>query len=371
MKRLPVLLLTCFFLCFTSICSAGESLLFNVNPNTNQQIGYLDSEYNYQPLAAYLGNAIRGNIKLVISQKPGETLQRIQTGQYGILLAPAHTIGNALKYGYEPIVKFPGTAQTVFVTLKNSTITKLSEAKGKILGLTDKNSLATYLALGELNAAGIPLDTFFSETRNFRFSDSALFALKMGQADIVAVDKSAAYKWLEQNPGKIILQSKATPDLSIAINNKVSKAEQDKIREALLQLKASDHALIRLKIAAFEPASRADFAYVSALGYTASKTTAQGETDLNAAQPTDLLAKQNCFVCHAVDRKLVGPAYKDVAKHYGGNKASPETIAKLADKVIRGGSGNWNAITGGAAMAPHPELSHANAEKLVRWVLSR
>jgi ABC-type phosphate/phosphonate transport system substrate-binding protein/cytochrome c551/c552 len=349
----------------------AESLLFSVNANANENINYVAAQDAYQPLATYIGGALGSSIKLVISQKPEEELEQIKSGRYAILLAPAHIIASALKNGYEPIAKFPGSNQTVFVTLKASGIADLQQAKGKVLALADKNSLATYLALGEIQAAKIPLSNFFSNITYSNYADSTLFALGIKRADVAAVDKAVADKWLKTNQGIVIAQSKSTPNLSIAVSSQMPKADQDKLRNALLSIKpGGDSPLARLKIAQLEPSSRADFAYVSTLGYVATQVT-QGQTVVDAELPRDMMSKQNCFICHAVDHKVVGPAYKDVAKHYGGGKASAAIVTKLAQKVIKGGSGNWNAVTGGAAMVPHPELSQANAEKIVRWVLSQ
>jgi cytochrome c len=77
-----------------------------------------------------------------------------------------------------------------------------------------------------------------------------------------------------------------------------------------------------------------------------------------------LATSKNCMACHAVDKKLVGPAFKDVAKKYAGDKAAAD---KLADKVIKGGSGVWGPIP----MPANPQVSADEAKKLVAWVLSQ
>ncbi|UCU96301.1 c-type cytochrome [Hydrogenophaga taeniospiralis] len=82
------------------------------------------------------------------------------------------------------------------------------------------------------------------------------------------------------------------------------------------------------------------------------------------AMADEALAKsKNCMACHAVDKKLVGPAYKDVAKKYAGNAKAADM---LAEKVVKGGSGVWGAIP----MPANPQVSAADAKKLVAWVLS-
>ncbi|WP_234263244.1 MULTISPECIES: c-type cytochrome [Hydrogenophaga] len=83
------------------------------------------------------------------------------------------------------------------------------------------------------------------------------------------------------------------------------------------------------------------------------------------AMADEALAKsKNCMACHAVDKKLVGPAYKDVAKKYAGDAKAADA---LAAKVIKGGSGVWGAIP----MPANPQVSEADAKKLVAWILSQ
>jgi cytochrome c len=76
-----------------------------------------------------------------------------------------------------------------------------------------------------------------------------------------------------------------------------------------------------------------------------------------------LAQSKNCMTCHAVDRKLVGPAYKDVAQKYAGQK---DAVDKLATKIVKGGSGVWGPVP----MPANPQVGEAEAKKLATWVLS-
>jgi cytochrome c len=76
-----------------------------------------------------------------------------------------------------------------------------------------------------------------------------------------------------------------------------------------------------------------------------------------------LASAKNCMTCHAVDRKLVGPGYKEVALKYAGQK---EAVDKLAVKIIKGGAGVWGPVP----MPANPQVSEAEAKKLAAWVLS-
>jgi cytochrome c len=77
-----------------------------------------------------------------------------------------------------------------------------------------------------------------------------------------------------------------------------------------------------------------------------------------------LAQSKNCLACHAIDKKLVGPAYKDVAAKYAGDKSAAD---KLVAKVMKGGTGVWGQIP----MPANPQVSEAEAKKLVAWVLSQ
>jgi cytochrome c len=76
-----------------------------------------------------------------------------------------------------------------------------------------------------------------------------------------------------------------------------------------------------------------------------------------------LATSKNCMACHAVDKKLVGPAFKDVAAKYKGDKTAAD---KLASKIVKGGSGVWGAVP----MPANPQVNEAEAKKLAAWVLS-
>ena len=76
-----------------------------------------------------------------------------------------------------------------------------------------------------------------------------------------------------------------------------------------------------------------------------------------------LARARNCYACHQVEAKLVGPAWRDVATRYA---RDPEAETRLARKIREGGAGAWGVV----AMAPNPAVTDADARALARWVLS-
>jgi cytochrome c len=76
-----------------------------------------------------------------------------------------------------------------------------------------------------------------------------------------------------------------------------------------------------------------------------------------------LATSKNCMACHALDKKLVGPSYKDVAAKYAADKTA---VDKLATKIQKGGAGVWGPIP----MPANTQVNDADAHKLAAWVLT-
>jgi len=77
-----------------------------------------------------------------------------------------------------------------------------------------------------------------------------------------------------------------------------------------------------------------------------------------------LATAKNCMSCHTVDKKLVGPSYKEVAVKYAGQK---DAVDKLAAKIVKGGSGVWGPVP----MPANTQVNDAEAKKLAAWVMSQ
>ena len=77
----------------------------------------------------------------------------------------------------------------------------------------------------------------------------------------------------------------------------------------------------------------------------------------------DLAKNSGCLACHSIDKKLVGPSYKDIANKYRGDKSAPATLAK---KVKEGGKGVWGEIP----MTPNAHVKDADIQTIVNWILT-
>ena len=101
-----------------------------------------------------------------------------------------------------------------------------------------------------------------------------------------------------------------------------------------------------------------------AMVLTAILTAAALSASLPARASEELAKKHACFACHATDKKLVGPSYKDVAAKYRGDAGAE---AKLVDKVKKGSQGTWGQVP----MPPNANVPDGDARTLVKWILSQ
>jgi cytochrome c len=77
-----------------------------------------------------------------------------------------------------------------------------------------------------------------------------------------------------------------------------------------------------------------------------------------------LASAKNCMSCHAVDKKLVGPSFRDVAVKYAGQK---DAVDRLAVKIIKGGAGVWGPVP----MPANAQVNEAEAKQLAAWALAQ
>ena len=86
-------------------------------------------------------------------------------------------------------------------------------------------------------------------------------------------------------------------------------------------------------------------------------------TDVEIGDGKELISKSDCLTCHKIEDKLVGPAYTLIAAKYPQNQNSLDTLTK---KIITGGKGVWGPVP----MAPHPNITQADANKMIKYILT-
>lgn len=215
---------------------ASERLFLGVNTGVPAQDEQRDITDKYKPLADYLTATLKRPVKLEVSQNLSASERRLKKDAFDLFLGPPQVIAHAMKSAnYVPIVRYPGKLKAAFVAMESSGIKNLSDAKGKRLGLPDKDSLASHLALAKLRFSRINPESYFAEVFNQRFQDATLNALKLGRVDVVAVTAGFAKKWVDEHPGsRIIEESYEVPHFAFAVSEDMSEADSQRIQQILL-----------------------------------------------------------------------------------------------------------------------------------------
>lgn len=215
---------------------AAERLLLGVNTGVPAQDEQRDITDKYKPLADYLAAVLKRPVKLEVSQSLSASERRLKKDAFDVFLGPPQVIAQAMKSAnYVPVARYPGKLKAAFVVMESSGIKSLSDARGKRLGLPDKESLAAQLALAKLRFSRMTPESYFSEVFNQRFQDATLNALKIGRVDVAAVTAGFAKQWVQDHPGsRVIEESYEVVHFAFAVREDMDAADSQRIRQALL-----------------------------------------------------------------------------------------------------------------------------------------
>lgn len=215
---------------------AADRLLLGVNTGVPAQDEQRDLTDKYKPLADYLSNVLKRPVKLEVSQNLSTSEKRLKKDAFDLFFGPPQVIAQAMKTSnYVPVARYPGKIKAVFVVMDSSGIKSLADAKGKRLGLPDKDALASYLALAKFKFNKISPEAYFSEVFHQRFQDATLNALKIGRVEIVAVTAGYAKRWIQDHPGAHVLEETwEVPQFAMAVSEDIGEAESKRVKQALV-----------------------------------------------------------------------------------------------------------------------------------------
>ncbi|MDP2787242.1 MAG: PhnD/SsuA/transferrin family substrate-binding protein [Pseudomonadota bacterium] len=262
---------------FVAVCAwalafnvqARSNLVLNVTLDYDQERDHVATQTVFNDLAKYLSGAVGQPVKLIMTQNAERVGERVRTGTYSMMLAPAQLVGTAMRHGYTPIARTEQDARVLLLATKASQVRNLEAARGKRIALPHRESLVSFMVNGEMNARGLSPAKFFGQLMYMNQYAAVLYAMDIGQADLVAVKEAAAKDWLAQH--KDVVVAHTFPDVPVAgvvVNDKLDGALKDKLRSAFTKLgKDLETRLARVKLGAFEPADKTDFEFVSTRGF--------------------------------------------------------------------------------------------------------
>jgi ABC-type phosphate/phosphonate transport system substrate-binding protein/rhodanese-related sulfurtransferase len=249
--------------------ASGAPLKVSISAETREDITTVSFMERYGVLARYVGTTAGQEVDTTFARDLTRELVRTRSRGYDLMIGPAHVIGSALRYGYEPLTRFPGEEHAVFIATAASGVSTLEGARGKRLALPPADSLATYLARGELNAMGVQAKSFFKEIREYRYHEAALLALELGAAEVAVAEQRLAEEWIARHKGRILLVTKGAPATGVALLSTLDGKLKARIRAAFSAPgpQAGATADAGLDVRAMKPIAIKEYDYVSTLGY--------------------------------------------------------------------------------------------------------
>ena len=273
MDRIRTICLAVFAVCSTAaaaFAAPAQPLKVSVSAEPREEVNMAMFMERYRALAISVGAASGADAHVSFGRDLTRELARTRSRGADLMIGPAHIIGSALRYGYEPVARFPGEERVVFIASEASGVTSFEQAKGKRLALPPADSLATYLARGELNAHGVSAKTYFSNIREYRYHEATLIALELGTADVAVADRRLGEEWIARHKGRILFESQAAPTNGVAVLSTLDPATKERVRSAFLQPNAKVVASVNsagLDMRGMQTMSTKEYEYVSTLGY--------------------------------------------------------------------------------------------------------
>lgn len=254
---------------WAQLAHAGNDLLLNVTLDYDQERDHVTVQSVFNDLAKSLSKSVGQPVKLIMTQNAERVGERIRTGTYSLMLAPAQLVGAAMRHGYTPVARTREEAHVVLVASKGSGANSLETARGKRIALPHRESLVSYMLRGELNAMGLSPSSYFGQVMYMNKYGAVLYAMDIGQAELVAMKAGMAEDWMRRNPGaKVVKALPNVPLAGVVVNDKLDAALKDRIGAAFTHL--DKDLVVRLQhvhFGAFAPADKRDFELVSTRGF--------------------------------------------------------------------------------------------------------
>lgn len=270
----------------------ASDLTLNVTLDYDQERNHVAVKAVFDDFAAYLAKAAKSPVRLVITQNAERVGEQIRTQSYDLLLAPAQLIGLSMRHGYVPVAKTEQNSRVILVARPGSDIKTFEQARGKTLVLPHRESLVSYLLRGELNALGLSPARYFQRVDHVNSYEAVLYAMEIGQADLIAVKETSAAAWLKANPAaRTVKAFTEVPLAGLAVSGKQPAAVRDRLRAAMTNVDAGlATRLAKAGFGAMDPADAIDFDYVSTRGFFTPEVL-PGASIVRAKQVADLMAK--------------------------------------------------------------------------------
>ena len=262
-------------------CAAQLKVMVAVDPS-DANSGFVSTEEISNGLMRAAGKPVRA----LSTENLGDAMRSTRTGEYDVYIAPAHVSASALNHGYELVGATQGLQPYVFVT--RAGIQAVGGLKDRTLYLSQQDSMASYIAKGMLNEAGLSLKTF-KQVMYRKTTGAGIFAVGVGSVDATVAPEAEAAQWLAANPGKglVILKSQPVP---LGMSVLVKKTMPEPMKSRVIAWFGSNEAVMPGIGRIANRHEPAPYKYVASLGHF---TPAQlpGAKRVTAAEVQQLIAQ--------------------------------------------------------------------------------
>lgn len=247
----------------------ASGLVFNVTLDYDLDRNHSVTQNAVGDLAAHLSTRLGQPVRLVMTQNAERVGERIRTGAYDVILAPAHLIGVAMRHGYTPVARSERPTRVVLVASRAKGLRSLEQTRGKTIVLPHRDSLVSEVMRGEFTAKGLSLNGFYKNVSHVTSYGAVLYALQVGQADVAAVKEEVMQEWAPRYPDlAIVAKLPEVPVAGVAVRNTLDDDLKERVRQAFTAVDGGmDARLSRVKLNQLDPADSADFTYISERGH--------------------------------------------------------------------------------------------------------
>jgi phosphonate transport system substrate-binding protein len=227
-----LILLACLFA--ATAVKAAESLILGVQDSdkTSRQLAQ-----EFSGLAAYLTTQLGRRVEVEGVQSRKRYLSQVQKKRYAFTYGPPSVAIEAKRLaGYEPIARVPGRLSATFMSLASSDVTRSADMKGRRIGMPERDSLITRLALAKLRSMHIDPNRDFASVQPFRDADDMIGAMKLGLIDVGVANNALYQAWTARGHElTVLLQSKPAPQLTFSVRDDLPAEFKARTARALLR----------------------------------------------------------------------------------------------------------------------------------------
>lgn len=192
--------------------------------------------HEYEGLTKYIGKTLRRPMRFESEKSYSTYMKKAVEKRYAIMYGPPSMILEAFgRAGYEPIVKRPGLLAATFMALAKTGIAFPEDMKGKRVGLPEKESMITLLAMEHLRSQNIDPEKYFKSITYYKDTRDVLFAMQSGLIDVGVANTSLFNLWTSTgNDLNVVSQGKGMPHFTLAVRGDMHEADKKALKQALL-----------------------------------------------------------------------------------------------------------------------------------------